>query len=139
MDEKDVMIDVFKGVDEDNNEHDDEEVIDFLRKKRFKPQRERSGVRRKHTITQKVELQSVSFVTRQDIVFFLKLPRKKRGKRVPKNTSSSKDIFQRKNSKCCAASVVYTIDDHVEIPMVINVGVMESTFMRRWTAELWRM
>ena len=26
------------------------------------------------------------------------------------------------------ASVVYTIDDHAEIPMVINVGVMESTF-----------
>ena len=70
MDDKDAMIDVFKRVDEDNNEHDDEEVIDFLRKKRFKPQRERSGVRRKHTITQKVELQSVSFVTRQDIVFF---------------------------------------------------------------------
>ena len=24
--------------------------------------------------------------------------------------------------------MVYTIDDHAEIPMVINVGVMESTF-----------
>ena len=36
--------------------------------------------------------------------------------------------FQGKNSKYYAASVVYTIDDHAEMPMVINASVMESTF-----------
>ena len=55
-----MMIDAFKRVDEDDDEHDDE-VIDFVRKRCFKPQRERSGMRRKHTITRKVELQSVVF------------------------------------------------------------------------------
>ena len=64
MDDKDAMIDVFKRVDEDDNRHDDEEeVIGFVRKRRFKPQRERSGVRRKHTITRKVEFQSVGFLS----------------------------------------------------------------------------
>ena len=57
----------------------------------------------------------------------LKFPRKKRSKRVPKH-KSQQGHFQGKNSKYCAASVVYTIDDHAEIPMVINVGVIESTF-----------
>ena len=42
--------------------------------------------------------------------------------------SPSKVIFQGKNSKYCVASVVYTVGDHAEIPMIINVGVMESTF-----------
>ena len=60
MDYKDVMIDVFERVDDDKHD-DEEEVINFVRKRRFKPQRERSGVRRKHTISRKVEFQSVVF------------------------------------------------------------------------------
>ena len=110
-------------------------MIDFVRKRRFKPQRERSGVRRKHTITREVELQSVVFVTRQDM--FLKFPRK-RGKRVQKH-EFLQEHFQGKNSKYCVASVVNTIEDHAEIPMVINVCVMESTLMQYWTEEIWRM
>ena len=64
-----------------------------MRKRRFKPQRKRSGMRRKkHTITLKVELRFVIFVTRQDIV--LKLPKKKRGKRVPKTPVSARTFFK---------------------------------------------
>ncbi len=101
-------------------------MIDFVRKRRFKPQRERSGMRRKHTITRKVEFQSVVFVTRQDL--FFEIAQKEEGQEGSKNTSPSRDNFQGKNSKNCVASVVYTIDDHAEIPMAINVGVMENTF-----------
>ena len=67
-------------------------MIDFVRKRRFKPQRERSGMRRKHTITRKVELQSVVFVTRQDIIF--EITQKEEGQEGSKNTSSSKGIFK---------------------------------------------
>ena len=68
------------------------------------------------------------FVTRQDIIF--EIAQKEEEQEGSKNTSPSKDIFQEKNSKYCVASVVYSIDDHAEMPMVINVGVTESTFMR---------
>ena len=67
-------------------------MIDFVRKRHFKPQRERSGVRRKHTITREVELQPVVFVTRQDLV--LEISQKEEGQEGSKNTSSSKDIFK---------------------------------------------
>ena len=74
------------------NNNGEKEVIDFVRKRRFKPQRERSGVRRKHTITRKVELQSVVFVTRQDL--FSEITQKEEGKEGSKNTSPSKNIFK---------------------------------------------
>ena len=74
------------------NKNGEKEVIDFVRKRRFKPQKERSGMRRKHTITWKVELQSVVFVTRQDLVF--EIVQKQEGQEGSKNTSSSKDIFK---------------------------------------------
>ena len=83
MDDKDAMIDVFKRVDE---------VIDFVKKRCFKPQRERSGMRRKHTITRKVELQSVVFVTRQDL-FFEIAQKEKRGKMVPKTRVPARTFF----------------------------------------------
>ena len=92
-----MVIDVFKRDDEDHSEHDyEEELIDFVRKRCFKPQRERSEVRRKHTITRKVELQSLVFVTRQDL--FLNFPRKNRDKRVPK-TRVPERTFSRKEFK----------------------------------------
>ena len=102
VDDKDTMIDVFKRVYEDDDKHDEEKVIDFVRKRRFKPQRERSEVRRKHTITQKVELQSVVFVTRQDM--FLKLPRKKRGKRVPKTRVPARTFSRKEFKVMCSIS-----------------------------------
>ena len=74
------------------NNNGGKDVIDFVRKRCFKPQRERSGVRRKHTITWKVELQPVVFVTRQDIIFW-NWPERKEGQEGSKNTSPSKDIF----------------------------------------------
>ena len=52
----------------------------------------------------------------------------RRGARGFQKHESQQRHFQGKNSKHCVASVVYIIDDHAEIPMVINVGVMESTF-----------
>ena len=70
---------------------------------------------------------------------FLEIGQKQEGQEGSKNTSPSKGHFQGKNSKHCVASVVYSIDDHAEIQMVINVCVMESTFMGCWTAEIWRM
>ena len=73
------------------NNNGEKEVIDFVRKRCFKPQRERSGVRRKHTITRKVELQSVVFVKRQDM--FFEIVQKEERQEGSKNTSSSKDIF----------------------------------------------
>ena len=39
VDDKDTMIDVFKRVDEDDDKHDEEKVIDFVRKRRFEPQK----------------------------------------------------------------------------------------------------
>ena len=67
-------------------------MIYFVRKRRFKPQRERSGVRRKHTITRKVELQSVDFVKRQDL--FFEIAQKQEEQEGSKNTSPSKGIFK---------------------------------------------
>ena len=73
------------------NNNGGKEVIDFVRKRRFKPQRERSGVRRKHTIIRKVEFQSVVFSTKQNM--FIEITQKEEGQDGSKNTSSSKDIF----------------------------------------------
>ena len=95
MDDKDAMIDVFKRVYE--------EEIDFVRKRRFKPQRERSGVRRKHTITRKVELQSVVFVTRQDM-FFEIAQKEKRGKRVPKTRVPARTFSRKEFEILCSIS-----------------------------------
>ena len=66
--------------------------IDFVRKRCFKPQRERSGMRRKHTITRKVELQSVVFVKRQDM--FFEIAQKEEGQEGSKDTSPSNNIFK---------------------------------------------
>ena len=74
------------------NNNGGKEVIDFVRKRCFKSQRKRSGLRRKHTITRKVELQSVVFVTRQNM--FIEITQKEEGQEGSKNTSPSKDIFK---------------------------------------------
>ncbi len=75
------------------NNNGEKEVIDFVRKRRFKPQRERSGVRRKHTIIRKVEFQSVVFSTKQNM-FFFEIAQKHKGEEGSKNASPNKDIFK---------------------------------------------
>ena len=75
------------------NNNGEKEVIYFVRKRHFKPQRERSGVRRKNTITLKVELQSVGFVTKAGPSFF-EIAQKEEGQESSKNMGPSKDIFK---------------------------------------------
>ena len=73
------------------NNNGGKEVIDFVRKRHLSPKEKEVGWEEKHTITREVELQSVVFVTRQNM--FIEITQKEEGQEGSKNTSPSKDIF----------------------------------------------